>query len=62
MKPKIIGKYKITDPRGAIYTIRTDNPIEAVWEANKGSNRTIHNICGEREFYKDADVWKIKPL
>ena len=31
----------------------TDNPREAVWEANKSPLREIENICGERDFYKD---------
>lgn len=54
---KIIGKYKVID-----YTkpsqpnfILTDNPREAVWEANRRPTREIVNICGEREFYIGDD-------
>lgn len=54
-KDEIIGKYKIIDytrPKQPS-TMLTDNPREAVWEANKSPNRVIENICGERDFYKD---------
>lgn len=52
----IIGKYKVTDytHKKRPYKMITDNPLEAMWEANKNpSVRVIENICGEREFYKD---------
>jgi hypothetical protein len=52
---QIIGKYKVVDyskPKQP-NSIFTDNPIEAMWEANKRPTRVIENICGEREFYKD---------
>lgn len=54
---KIIGKYKVTDytKPNQTNTILTDNPLEAMWEANRRPNRVIENICGEREFYKDEN-------
>lgn len=60
LKERIIGKYAVittkTSGRGAQEsTILTDNPIEAIWEANRLPNRVIQNICGEREFYKDEN-------
>ena len=37
------------------YRIYTDNPSEAVWEANRRPTREIVNICGERKFHKDEN-------
>ena len=54
---KIIGKYCVIDyakPRKP-YRIYTDNPSEAVWEANRRPTREIVNICGERKFHKDEN-------
>lgn len=53
---EIIGKYKVIDftKPNMPSSMLTDNPLEAVWEANKfPGRRKIENICGEREFYKD---------
>lgn len=60
---RIIGKYKVVDYTrpNMPYSILTDNPREAVWEANKLPNREIVNICGERSFYKD-DAGKWHPI
>jgi hypothetical protein len=51
----IIGKYKVVDysKPNMPNSMLTDNPLEAMWEANRFHNREIENICGEREFYKD---------
>lgn len=51
----IIGKYKVVDysKPNMPNSMLTDNPLEAMWEANRFPNREIENICGEREFYKD---------
>ena len=51
----IIGKYKVIDytKPNMPNSMLTDNPLEAMWEANRRPNRVIENICGEREFYKD---------
>lgn len=51
----IIGKYKVVDYRNPKKPsiMLTDNPIEAMWEANKQPTRVIENVCGERQFYKD---------
>lgn len=52
---EIIGKYKVVDysKPNMPNSMLTDNPLEAMWEANRFPNREIENICGEREFYKD---------
>ena len=53
---RIIGKYKVVDfsKPNMNNTMLTDNPSEAIWEANKfPKTRRIENICGEREFYRD---------
>jgi hypothetical protein len=55
---EIIGKYKVIDftKPNMPSSMLTDNPREAVWEANKfPDRRKIENICGEREFYKDEN-------
>ena len=54
---EIIGKYKVVDysKPNKPSSMLTDNPREAVWEANKFPHREIENICGEREFYKDEN-------
>lgn len=58
---RIIGKYVVVDNCNRYYSkIYTDNPLEAVYEANKKSTREIINICGEREFYHDGDRWRLK--
>lgn len=52
----IIGKYKVSFHKSHSINdgMFTDNPLEAMWEANKDpQNRVIENICGERQFYKD---------
>ena len=62
---RIIGKYKVTDDRPSYdsFDLITDNPIEAVWEANKfPNNRTIVNICGERQFDNTDGIWRIKKI
>lgn len=53
----IIGKYKVVDysKPNMPNSMLTDNPLEAMWEANRFPNREIENICGEREFYKDEN-------
>lgn len=53
----IIGKYKVIDyiKPNMPNSMLTDNPLEAMWEANKRPTRVIENICGEREFYKDEN-------
>ena len=61
----IVGKYEVRGVteynRHSIY--HTDNPIEAMWLANKFPNtRTPVNICGEREFVKEKGRWKLIPL
>lgn len=58
---RIIGKYKIIDPSTLErdMTMLTDNPREAIWEANKNPYRTIVNICGEREIRKEDGKWRI---
>lgn len=55
----IIGKYKVIDYNrpNKPSTMLTDNPREAVWEANRRPNRVIENICGEKEFYQDETGW-----
>lgn len=61
----IIGKYKVVDysKPNMPNSMLTDNPLEAMWEANKFPNRVIENICGEREFYKDEnDKYKLVKL
>lgn len=62
---RIKGKYKVhipsdDDRRGE--TIITDNPREAVWEANKSTDRTIENVCGEKEFYIEDGKWHSRPI
>lgn len=57
-KEEIIGKYAIIDPRYKS-PILTDNPLEAVWEANRIPGRDIQNICGDKQFIKEGDTWKI---
>lgn len=54
---RIIGKYKVVDyaKPNMPNSMLTDNPLEAMWEANKFPTRVIENICGEREFYKDEN-------
>ena len=54
---QIIGKYKVVEysKPNKPNSMLTDNPLEAVWEANKFPHREIENICGEREFYKDEN-------
>lgn len=54
---EVIGKYKVVDytKPNQPNTLITDNPREAVWEANRRPNREIVNVCGERNFYKDSD-------
>lgn len=56
---KIIGKYKVVDysKPNQPSSMLTDNPREAVWEANRRPNRVIVNICGEKEFYQDEAGW-----
>lgn len=63
IKPEfIIGKYKVIDRNkpNKPYSILTDNPLEAVYEANKFPNRSIENICGEREFYIEDGKYKLR--
>lgn len=58
---EIIGKYKVEYPckwKNTINHIYTDNALEAVWEANR-KDGTIVNICGEKQFVKEQDKWKI---
>lgn len=54
---EVIGKYKVVDytKPNQPNTLITDNPREAVWEANRRPNREIVNVCGERNFYKDSN-------
>lgn len=60
MWPRIKGKYLVRDARGNKYNIKTDNALEAIWEANKFPDiRTIENKRGEKNFYKDEGKWKI---
>ena len=60
-KYKIVGKYQVIEIGKTKGKIITDNPLEAVWEANKfPGQREIRNICGEVEFYKEGDKYKIK--
>jgi len=62
---KIKGKYEVHIPSDGgrkSETIITDNPREAVWEANKSANRTIENVCGEKEFYFDDNKWHSRPI
>ncbi len=60
-KYKIVGKYQVVELNKLGGKIITDNPLEAVWEANKfPGQREIRNICGEVEFYKEGDKYKIK--
>lgn len=63
MREKIIGKYEIVDIRkpNQRYGILTDNPLEAIWEANKCPEfRIINNICGEKEFYKKNGKYRVR--
>ena len=58
----MIGKYLVYTP-GNRYKkdqILTDNPREAVWEANRIPGRMIKNICGEKQFYQDEGRWRTK--
>lgn len=60
---ELIGKYEVVDVRYPkhISKIITDNPLEAVWEANKfPKTRTINNICGEAEIYQEDGKWKVR--
>lgn len=60
-KYKIKGKYQVVELNKLGGKIITDNPLEAVWEANKFPGlREIRNICGEVEFYKENGKYKIK--
>ena len=43
---KIIGKYLVYLPGDKRHGMLTDNPREAVWEANKTPGKEIKNICG----------------
>ena len=62
-KKRIKGKYRVYDGRGSVeHPILTDNPREALWEANKFPWMEIKNICGERQFYKENGRWKMVPL
>ena len=64
MVETVIGKYKVINYNNRINPslLVTDNPIEAVWNANKSPNREIINICGEREFIREKGRWKLIPL
>lgn len=54
---RIIGKYVVEDHNKPkmVSKLVTDNPLEAVWEANRRPNRVIVNVCGEKQFYKDEN-------
>ncbi len=57
----IVGKYKVQYPgvKGThTNSMYTDNPREAVWEANK-LNGTPINISGDRDFYNDGKRWRL---
>lgn len=57
----IIGKYKVEYPcpvKNLTNVIYTDNALEAMWEANR-KNGTIINLCGEKQFYRDENRWRI---
>lgn len=58
---EIIGKYKVVDTRAKkqLGTIVTDNHLEAILEANKSQFRTIVNVCGDKNFYKDEKGWHV---
>ena len=60
----IIGKYIVECEHcgkgGARMKIKTDNPLEAVWEANKFPDRNVINVCGEREIYQEDGKWKVR--
>ena len=59
---RIIGKYKVicNGDTNQPHTIVTDNPLEAVWEANKSPERKIINVCGEREIYLENGEYKVR--
>lgn len=58
---KIKGKYNVIDARNGGSKIRTDNHLEALWEANKFPGvREIINVCGEKEFYREDGRWKAR--
>lgn len=62
---QIIGKYVVTDQVvGNRYIhLVTDNPREAIWEANKfPDRRTVENLRGDREFYKESGRWKQREI
>lgn len=59
-RERIVGKYIVHNCTEYNGVIITDNPLEAVWEANKSPNRYIENVCGEREIYKEKDIWKVR--
>lgn len=62
-KENMIGKYCVIDYSHKIPSkLLTDNPREAMWEANKSNTRGIINICGDREFYHDGERWRIQPI
>ena len=58
----IIGKYKVICKTKAnqTHTIVTDNPLEAVQEANRFPDSTIINVCGEKEIYEEKGIWKVR--
>lgn len=58
----VIGKYLVTDSEQENYSLLTDNHIEAIWVANMRPTRTIRNLQGERDFYKDGEKWRSKPV
>lgn len=58
---KIIGKYEVVSfQHEHPHTMLTDNPREAIWEANKYPMNVIMNICGDKEFYKDKGAWRFR--
>lgn len=62
---RVIGKYIVEcgehyGKGGVRMRIKTDNPLEAVWEANKFPDRSIINVCGEREIYQENGKWKVR--
>lgn len=59
----IEGKYLVRrHMRVHSRTVLTDNPREAIWEANKDpDNCTITNLCGDKEFYReDKGAWRFR--
>lgn len=60
-KLSIVGKYEVIQRQHVeVATLHTDNPREAIWEANKCPLNIPINICGDVDFYKTSEGWRFR--